>query len=86
MVETSIVVFLVNILTSALRKWAFPKWGRLGVQIIAFVLALIGALYMTYSGGFPSLVVWVKEGLKVLALSIAFYDIVLKNIPVFRKS
>ena len=85
MVETSVVVLAVNILTAVLRKWVFPKFGRIGVQVIAFVLALIGAGWMTYSGGFPDLVVWVKEALKLLALAIAFYEIVLKHIPVFRK-
>jgi hypothetical protein len=86
MVETSVIVLAVNILTAVARKWIFPKWGRLGVQVIAFVLALIGAAWVTYSGGFPGLIVIVEEGLKLLALAIAFYEVVLKYIPVFRKS
>jgi len=86
MLETSAVVFAVNILTSAIRKWIFPRWGRVGVQVIAFVLALVGALYVTYQGAFPVIGTWVAEALKVFAISVAFYEVVLKQIPLFRKS
>lgn len=85
MVETSLVVFSVNVLIALLRKYVFPKWGRMGVQVVAFVLALIGALYMTYNGAFPAIKILVTQGLSVFAMAIAFYEVVLKQIPLFRK-
>lgn len=85
MLTASAIVFAVNILTSFLKKVVFPKFGNFGVQVIVFVLALIGALYMLYNGHFPALATWVGEALKVFAAAVAFYEVILKNIPLFSK-
>ena len=86
MLTTTALVFAVTLLTSFLRKVVFPRWGRVGVQVIAFVLALVGALYATYQGQFPVIVTWVKEALTIFASAVALYEVILKQIPVFRKS
>lgn len=78
------VVFAVNVLTSFLKKFVFKKLGSGGVQITVFVLALIGALYMTYAGQFPTIKVWIESALGIFSFAVALYEVILNRIPAFR--
>lgn len=86
MITTAAIVFAVNILASFLKRSITPKWGIIGTQVTVFILALIGALYYTFSGVYPGLQAWVVQGLEIFAISVAFYEVILSKIPVFKGS
>lgn len=79
-----VIVFAVNVLTSVFKRWIEPKWGRIGVQISVFVLALIGAVYVTYGPLFASIQDIVTQGLIIFSLAITFYEVVLNRIALFK--
>lgn len=78
------LVFAVNILTSVLKRWIYPTFGGIGVQVVAFVLATIGALYVLYAGQYPGLVHLVETGGLIFSTSVAFYEVVLQHLSVFK--
>lgn len=78
------VAFAVNIITSCLKNYIYPKFGKFGVQVTAFVLAAIGAVYVTYSPQLPSLVHFVEAAGAIFSLSVAFYEVVLSRISWFK--
>lgn len=84
MLTAAAVIFAVNILTSFIKRWVKPNWGNVGVQVVVFVLAVLGALYATYKGQFPELRVWAEATLGVFSLSVAFYEVILSHIPLFK--
>ncbi len=84
MVTAAAIVFAVNVFASILKRWVAPKFGRLGVQVTVFILAAIGALYASYHGQFPELKVWAEAALGVFSLSVAFYEVILSRLPVFK--
>ncbi len=84
MISAAALVFAVNILSSVLKKWVKPSFGKLGVQVTVFVLAAVGALYSTYNGSFPALKDWAVASLGVFSLSVAFYEVILSRISLFK--
>lgn len=84
MITEIALVFLVNVITSFVKKWVYPKYGRIGTQVLAFLAALLGALYYTYSFKLPGLKAFVESALAIFSLAVAFYEVVLKYIPFFQ--
>lgn len=78
------IIFSVNLVTSIVKRWVYPKWGATGVQAVAFVLALLGALYYTYKNNVPGLEHVVMETLAIFSLSVTLYEVILQHIPVFK--
>lgn len=78
------MVFAINILISVVKKWIYPKFGKFGVQVVAFVLAGIGALYVLYGGQFPGIVQLVQTAAVVFSTSVAFYEVVLQHLDIFK--
>lgn len=78
------IVFGITLLTSILKRWVIPKWGKFGVQVFVFILAAIAALYMTYSAGFPALTEIVEQAIKVFSLAVALYEVILKRFDFFK--
>jgi len=78
------LVFLVNAITSVVKRWIFPKYGKFGVQVIAFALATIGAVYYTYHNEIPGLQNVVAAAISLFSLAVAFYEVILQYIPLFK--
>lgn len=78
------LTFAVNILTSLLKRYIYPKYGKIGVQIVAFVLASIGAVYFTYLRHNQVFSEIVGAALGLFSLSVTFYEVVLQYIPWFK--
>ena len=77
-------MFGINILTSVLKRWVYPTFGSFGVQVVAFVLASIGAVYFLYGGQYPGLTNLVTSAGVIFSTSVAFYEVVLKHLSVFK--
>lgn len=84
MVTATAIVFAVNVLTSILKRWIYPRFGALGVQATAFILAFIAAIYVTWKSAVPGLEAYVINGLMVFSLAVTFYEVVLSHLPVFK--
>lgn len=77
------LAFVVNVVTSLVKNFIQPKFGTLGVQFFAFVIALIGSLYFLYGGKFPELQTLVVAGGLVFSTAVAFYEVILSRIGWF---
>ena len=80
------VVFAVNVVGSFFKKVVAPKWGKTGVQVLVFVAAVLGALYVKHAQDLPSLKALVTETLAVFSLSVAFYEVILSRFSLFKRS
>ena len=78
------IMFAINILTSIVKRWIFPKWGAFGTQVFAFALALIGATYWMYSSQVPGLEAVVAGAIGLFSLAVTFYEVILQHIPLFK--
>lgn len=78
------LVLAVTILTSFIKRWVYPKYGAIGTQVTAFVLALIGAIYYTYAQNIPGLKEVVTFAIGLFSISVAFYEVILQHIPIFK--
>lgn len=85
MISTTALVFAINIITSALKKWIYPNFGATGVQVFVFIAATIGAFYSIYGGNYPGLKDLVMSAVGVFSLAVAFYEVILSKIPVFEQ-
>lgn len=81
---TVAVAFGVNVLTSVLKRWVYPRFGALGVQVTAFVLALIGAWYWLYGQNITQLSTIVTAAVALFSLAVALYEVILRHLPFFR--
>lgn len=79
------IVFLVNAVTSFLKGYVYPHFGKIGVHILIFAAALVGALYATYSEQFMSLRQILTEAIALFALSVSFYEVLLQYFPMFKQ-
>ncbi len=78
------LVFGINILTSIVKRWIYPKFGVVGTQVFGFVLAFIGALYWTYKAKIPGLENLITSAVALFALAVAFYEVILQHVPIFK--
>lgn len=79
---TTALVFLINIFTSLLKRYVYPKYGKFGVQVLAFILAVIAAVYFAYGDG---LKVYVTEALVLFSASVAIYEVILSRLSIFKQ-
>jgi len=75
------VILLVNVVTSLLKKYVVPKWGRNGVHIILFTLATISAVYMNYG---DSIQIYVANAIAIFSLAVALYEVLLSRFAFFK--
>ena len=78
------LAFATNILTSLVKRWVYPTYGAFGLQVIAFALALIGAFVFLYGNQFPGLMDLLVAGGIIFSTAVAFYEVVLQRIDVFK--
>lgn len=80
MIEAGIVV-AVNVLTALVKKYVYPKYGRTGVQVVVFVLAVIGAVYMRYGA---SVEAYATAAIAIFTTAIALYEVLWSRIAFFK--
>lgn len=84
MISITAITFAVNILTSLLKRWVYPKYGKIGVQASAFLLASLGAVYVTYSGEVAGLQEFVMNALALFTVTVTMYEVVFSKISWFK--
>lgn len=84
MITLGAITFTINIATSLLKQYVYPRYGKLGVQIFAFACALIAALYVSYKDQFPGLEEFIITVLAIFSMAVAFYEVVLQNLSWFK--
>jgi len=75
------IILLVNIVTSLLKKFVLPKYGKTGVHVLLFVLAIIGAVYISYGS---SIQIYVSNSVAVFSLAVALYEVLLSRFAFFK--
>lgn len=83
-ISSTAIIFSVNVLTSVLKRWVYPKWGKTGVQVVVFCLALIGAVYPSLSVQFPSLQLFISNAIVIFTIAIASYEVIWSRISWFK--
>lgn len=84
MITAAAIIFSVNILTSIIKRFISPKYGTTGAQVVVFILAVIGALYVTLQVQWPGIAVFGQVVLGIFTLSVSFYEVILQHIPAFK--
>ena len=80
MITGTVSVLVISFLAQILKKWVRPKWGRFGIQVSVFVLAVLATIVSNLIQSNPLLAEWFGNGITLLAASIATYEILLKKI------
>lgn len=68
------IPFIINIITWLTKQYIKPKYGKTGVQVFVFILALIGASIMWFSRNIASFELILRDAGIILAFSIAMYE------------
>lgn len=84
LITAGALAFGINIIVSAVKRWIYPKFGAFGVQVTAFVLAGLGALYVLYGGHFPGLQEFLLAAGAVFSTTVTFYEVVLQHFDIFK--
>lgn len=82
--ETAAIVFLVNVVSSVVKRWIYPKFGKIGVQVLVFAASVVGALYWTYRHEIPGLEAIVIQAAAIFVIAVSFYEVILQHIPFFK--
>lgn len=77
-------VFAVNVLTSILKRWVEPRYGKIGVQVTVFLLSAVGAWYILYGKEIIELQNLMGAAIGVFSLSVSLYEVLLKHIGIFK--
>ena len=80
MITGTVSVLVISFLAQILKKWVRPKWGRFGIQVSVFVLAVLATIVSNLIQSNPLFAEWFGNGITLLAASIATYEILLKKI------
>ena len=83
-ISAALIAFAINVLTSLMKKYIYPRFGKIGIQVVAFVLALIGAWYFIYGQHIESFAAWVTAAFALFSIAVTFYEVILQHIPVFK--
>lgn len=84
MTEAAIILG-VNIVTSALKRFIVPKWGKVGVQVTVFVFALVGALYLKFEASVPGLKETLLTAIGIFSLAVSLYEVLWSRLPIFKQ-
>lgn len=79
------LVFVVNVVSSAFKRWVYPKWGKFGVQAVVFAIALVAALGITYADQFPSIKELTLTAVAIFSLSVSLYEVLLSRFDIFKQ-
>ena len=81
---TAAIVLLINVFSSLLKKFIYPRFGKLGVQVSVFVFALLGAFYVTSLANIEGVKVVVEYAIALFCLAVALYEVILSKLPIFK--
>lgn len=83
LISVAALALVINVVTALLKNFIYPKFGRVGVQVVVFILAAIGALYVMYGGQYPGLITFVTAAGAVFSTAVAFYEVLWNRIGWF---
>ena len=84
MLTGAAVIFLVNVVSSWLKRFVVPRFGRLGVQVLVFVAAAVGASFYTFKGQIAGIQEFLTSAFGIFSLSVAFYEVILSRFSWFK--
>lgn len=79
MYETLIFVAVV-LLTQFIKATVYPKFGKTGVHVLTFSLALIGLGIYQWAQADPSVMDWLVRAGQFLVGTIALYEVILSKV------
>lgn len=76
----AVIILSVTVLSQLMKKYVYPKYGKTGVHVVTFVLALVfsGMYYATQSN--PEFLEIMLSAGKVLVYAVGVYEVILKRI------
>jgi hypothetical protein len=80
-----IVVLVVNIATTLLKKYVQPKFGDTGVHVVLFLCSFVGALGYYFKKTYPPFGAFMVTVGGIFVLAISLYEVLLKYFPVFKQ-
>lgn len=78
------IALLINVVSSGLKDFVYPRFGKMGVQATVFVAALIGATYFLYKDFVPGLEGYIVAALTLFSTAVTIYEILLSRLTVFK--
>jgi len=75
------LIFAINILTSVIKRWIAPKYGKVGVQVFVFLLAGIAAVYHIYAKNIPGVVEFISSAIAFFSLAVTSYEVIWSHVP-----
>ena len=83
-ISAAAIAFAVNVVSSLMKTFIYPRFGKLGVQIFAFILASVGSWFFIYGQHIASLATFATSALAIFSLSVTFYEVILSRLDVFK--
>lgn len=80
MLETSLIVFGIFVLTQIVKRFIAPKFGPTGIHIFVFIVSLIVVGVQVATSYYPGLGEVLLMAGKYLAATLALYEIVWKRL------
>jgi hypothetical protein len=75
-----IIAFGSSVITSFVKRYIEPKFGKIGVQVLVFLLVILGVFIWRYISAIPEWKDIALKSLETLAYSIGMYEVVLKRL------
>lgn len=79
-----VTILGINVLTSFLKKYIYPKFGKVGVQFTLFILCFIGATLWSLKEKYASIGAFFATGMAIFMMAISLYEVVLQYFPIFK--
>lgn len=79
MYETLIFIAVV-LLTQFIKAFVYPRFGKTGVHMLTFVIALVGLGIYQWAQADPSVMEWLVRAGQFLVGTIALYEVILSRI------
>jgi hypothetical protein len=79
------LILVINVVSSLLKRWIYPRFGKNGVQVTIFILALIGAVYWTYGKDIVGIEQVVGTAIALFSMAVAIYEVILSRLNIFKQ-
>lgn len=84
LLTTGALALVVNALTSLFKNFVYPRFGKFGVQVASFVIALLLAWLVLYGSHIASLWNILVAGGILFSTAVTFYEVILQRIDLFK--
>lgn len=78
------LALLVNALTSVFKLFIYPKFGKIGVQVVSFAIALVLAWLFIYGRQIESVWNLIVAAGALFSAAVAIYEVLLQRIDLFK--